>query len=243
MFIIRNLTKTVGEGTEVLSKLSMQADKGDFITIVGASGSGKSLLLQCLSLEQNWDQGQYIYESRDITKLGFVDKLKLRKDWAILPETPDVNVNQTALRNVLAGRFFKISPWRHLTYTISPDEHMLGMDYLEKVGLLDKAQEKVQKLSGGERQRVAIAKALAKGAKVIFADEPIKGLQPEAANRVMEDIRNICRNQEVTVFCAVSNLELAERYATRIWGLAEGRVAVDIAARRLTQREKDIIFR
>jgi len=243
MITVRNLTKKVGDGEELLSKLSFQADDGDFIAIVGGSGSGKTTLLRCLSLQEKWDQGQYIYDNKDITALNVFDKLQIKRNWAFLTETPDVNPNQTALKNVLSNRFGQMNWFRKVTRTVSMDEHVLAMDYLEKVGLLDKAEEKLEKLSGGEKQRVAIAKALVKGAKVIYADEPVKGLQPEAANRVMEDFRSICKKQQVTVLCAISNLDLAERYASRIWGLSGGKIVVDIPARRLTMREKDLIFK
>jgi phosphonate transport system ATP-binding protein len=243
MITVRNLTKKVKDGTEVLSKLSLQADDGEFIAIVGSSGSGKTTLLRCLALQEKWDQGQYIYNSRDISSLNPIQAYQLKKEWGFLTETPDVDPNRDALKNVLDSRYQHMSLVRNLIRKPSQDEHVFAMDYLEKVGLLDKAREKVSKLSGGEKQRVAIAKALIKGAKVIFADEPMKGLQPEAQFRVMEDLRAVSQRDHGTVFCSISNLELAERYATRIWGLAEGKIVLDIAGRRLTQREKDLIFR
>lgn len=242
MITVRNLTKKLKDGTEVLSKLSFQADEGEFIAIIGASGSGKTTLLHCLSKREKWDQGQYIYNSRDITSLNPIQTLQLKKEWAFLTEIPDVNMNQNALKNVLDSRYQYMSWFRKLTRTVAQDEHVYAMDYLEKVGLLDKAHIPLTKLSGGEKQRVAIAKALIKGAKVIFADEPMKGLQPEAQYRVMEDLRAVSNRDHGTVFCSISNLELAERYATRIWGLAGGKIVLDINARRLTQREKDLIF-
>lgn len=242
MITVRNLTKKWNDGTEVLSKVSFQADDGEFIAVVGASGSGKTTLLNCLSLKAKWDQGQYIYNNRDISSINVLEKYSLKKEWGFLNETPDVNPAKTALKNVLDSRYHHMSLARRLTRKVSQDEHVFAMDFLEKVGLLDKGHEPVSKLSGGEKQRVAIAKALIKGAKVIFADEPMKGLQPEAQNRVMEDLRNICQRERVTVICCISNLELAERYASRIWGLSGGKIVLDIAARRLTQREKDQIF-
>lgn len=242
MITVRNLSKSWKDGTEVLSKLSFQVDDGEFIAIVGASGCGKTTLLNCLSLRLKWDQGQYIYNSEDITSVSVFRKMSLRRHWGFLTENPDVNVNKNALKNVLDSRYQHMSWIRQLTRKVSQDEHVFAMDYLEKVGLLDKAHEPLTKLSGGEKQRVAIAKALIKGAKVIYADEPLKGLQPEAQNRVMEDLHNICKRDQVTVICAISSLEQAERYASRIWGLSKGKIVVDIPARRLTSREKEIIF-
>lgn len=243
MIIVRNLTKRFESGHEVLSKISFQADKGDFIAILGGSGSGKTTLLRCLSLQESWSEGQYIYEGSDITELNFVEKMKMRRKWAMIEEKPYLNLNATAIQNVLSGRYKNTSVFRFLTKIAAKDDHLEAMDLLEHVGLLDKAREKTSKLSGGERQRIAIAQALVQGTEILFADEPVTGLPPESANRVMEDLRNISRKKQVTIICTLHNVELAERFASRIWGLASGKIVLDIAARKLTLREKDIIFK
>ncbi len=242
MIIVRNLTKQLVDGTEILSRVSFQADKGELIALVGGSGSGKTTLLKCIALRDKWTEGQLIYDGKDLTTPKWTDSIRLRKEWVYLDEKPTMNKNLTALRVVLGGRFFHTPIWRKLTATVSTDEHILGMDYLEKVGLLDKAHEKVGKLSGGEVQRVAIARALVQGAKVIMADEPIKGLDPKSADRVMEDFKALCKKTELVAICSMQNLDLAERFATRIWGLSNGRIVLDIPARRLTQYEKNLIF-
>ncbi|MEI7027041.1 phosphonate ABC transporter ATP-binding protein [Paenibacillus sp. y28] len=242
MIIVRNLVKTFPPGQQVLSGVSFQADPGEFIAVVGASGSGKSTLLRCLFLKEAWTSGQYIYKGSDVTTSGLMQKFQLRRDWAYLEEKPDMDLKASAHRNVLGGRFYQTPLWRKLTRSVAVDEHVLAMDYLEKVGLLDKAEEKAEKLSGGEKQRVALARALVQGAEVIFADEPVTGLQPEAAERVLQDLRSICVQEKKTVICTLHNLEWAERFATRIWGLSGGRIAVDVAARRLTMREREMIF-
>jgi len=242
MIIVRNLSKSFPPDHQILSKISFQADEGELIALVGASGSGKSTLFRCLSLKMKWDEGQYIYQGKDISGVRGLEQLKLRKDWAYLEEKPNLNPRKSALKNVLNGLFLHKAWWRILTGTTSNDDHMTAMDYLDKVGLLDKAHEPVEKLSGGEKQRVAIAKALIRGAKVIYADEPVSGLDPEAAIKVLEDLQDICRKDKVLVFCSLHQLELAEKFGSRIWGLSGGKLVVDIAGRRLTQREKELIF-
>ncbi|WP_438448339.1 phosphonate ABC transporter ATP-binding protein [Gorillibacterium sp. sgz5001074] len=242
MITVRNLTKKSKEGQDILSKISFQAGDGEFIAIVGASGSGKTMLLRCLAKQEKWDQGQYIYNNQDITSLNIFEAYRLKREWGFLNENPDVDPNKDALKNVLDSRYQHMNWFRKLTRTVSQDEHVFAMDYLEKVGLLDKGRDKVAKLSGGEKQRVAIAKALIKGAKVIFADEPMKGLHPDAQARVMEDLRSVSTRDNGTVFCSLSNLDLAERYASRIWGLNGGRIVLDINGRRLTPRERDMVF-
>jgi phosphonate transport system ATP-binding protein len=243
MIIVRNLTRTLPEGQAILSKVSFQVDKGEFVGLIGASGSGKSTLLSCIALQQRWTEGQLIVDGTELSDKNVMDKLKLRKDWAYLEERPALNLKKNALKNVFSGRFFQLPLWRKLTGTVSTEEHIRAMDYLERVGLIDKAKMlPAEKLSGGEQQRVAIARALAQGAKVILADEPTKGLDPESAGKVLQDLRALCKDQDLIVICAMQNLEMAERNATRLWGLSGGRLVLDIPARKLTQREKDMIL-
>ncbi|WP_248925754.1 phosphonate ABC transporter ATP-binding protein [Paenibacillus hamazuiensis] len=240
MIIVRNLTKTFpATGQEVLSRVSFQVDEGELVALLGSSGTGKTTLLRCLSLKESWTSGQYIYDSKDITQLSLLDKWKQQRQWAYLEEKPSLNPNQTAYKNVLPSY---VPWWRAMLGMVSTDERITVMDYLEKVGLLDQALEKAEKLSGGEKQRVAVAKALLRGAKVIFADEPVSGLDPESAENVLKDLREICVKEKVVVICILHQVEFAEKYASRIWGLNAGRLVVDIPGRRLTQREKDLIF-
>ncbi|MEK8128448.1 ATP-binding cassette domain-containing protein [Paenibacillus filicis] len=242
MIIVRNLSKTYPPDHRVLERLSFQADEGELVALLGASGSGKTTLFRCLMLKEKWDDGQYIYDGKDITGIGPWDKFKLRNQWAYLEEKPQFNPKKSALKNVLGALLFKKSVWRFITNSVSQEDHMEAMDYLDRVGLLDKAHEPVEKLSGGEKQRVALCRALIKGARVIYADEPVSGLDPEAASLVLQDLQTICRREKLLVFCSLHQVELAEKFGSRIWGLSGGKFVVDIAGRRLTQREKELIF-
>jgi phosphonate transport system ATP-binding protein len=241
MLSIRNLSKNIGD-KQILSQISLTVDKGEFIALVGASGSGKTTLLRCLSLKEKWTSGQYIYDGKDVTALSAWDKLKFRKYWAYVEQKPRLNPQRTALKNVLSSRIQHMPIWRLLTRSVALDEHMTAMDALEKVGLLDRAHYRMEKLSGGEQQRVAIARALIQGANVIVADDPIGGLDPERAKQIIEDLRSVCQHAGVTIICSMHQVDLAEKFADRIWGLAGGKIVVDVQNRRLTQREKDLIF-
>ncbi|WP_010273437.1 phosphonate ABC transporter ATP-binding protein [Paenibacillus senegalensis] len=244
MIIVRNLTKRFTDSnTEILSRMSFQIDKGDFIAVVGGSGSGKTTLLKCLALQESWTEGQYIYNGNDITTASILEKMKLRRKWAFLEEKPYLNLNMSAVKNVLSGRYKNSSLLRFVTRIAKRNDHLEAMDLLEHVGLLDKSREKTSKLSGGERQRVAIAQALVQGTEMLLADEPVTGLPPESANRVMQDLRHITDKKNITIICTLHKLELAERFAKRIWGIADGKIVLDIPARKLTLRERNMIFK
>ncbi|NEW05632.1 ATP-binding cassette domain-containing protein [Paenibacillus sp. SYP-B3998] len=241
MITVRNLSKVFPPDNKVLSQVSFQVDQGEFIAVIGGSGSGKTTLLRCISHQEKWTTGQLIYQSNDLSTPGLMERWKLGKDFAFLEEKPALNRNKSAIKNVMMGRFYQ-TPLRLLTGTTSRDEHVLGMDYLEKVGLLDKGEKKVGQLSGGEQQRVAIAKALIHNPKVLVADEPVSGLDPKATEYIIQDLKTLCQERRMSVIATLHQVELAERYATRIWGLSEGKIVLDIPARSLTMREKMLIF-
>lgn len=241
MIRVENLNKFVGaDRIPVLRDIRFDMQQGEMIAVVGASGSGKSMLLKCLALMEKWDSGKFTVDGVDILSQGWSGKTKIKREWAYLEQNPQLYPRRTALKNVLIGRAGQTPWWRMLTGMVRSDDYMGAMDVLEGLGLLDKAHQTAEKLSGGEKQRVATARALAHGAKVILADEPVVGLDPHTADSVLETLRKLCEQERATVI-AVLPIELAEKHATRIWGLAEGRIVFDIRGRRLTQQEKNLI--
>ncbi|NOU68541.1 ATP-binding cassette domain-containing protein [Paenibacillus sp. LMG 31461] len=241
MLTVRNLSKVFPPDNQVLSQISFQVDAGEFIAVIGSSGSGKTTLLRCISHQEKWTSGQLIYNSIDITKPGPWDRFKLGKDFAYLEEKPFLNRNKSAVKNVLMGRVYQ-APLRMVTGLSSRNEKIDSMDFLEKVGLLDKGEKKVGQLSGGEQQRVAIAKALILGPKVLVADEPVSGLDPKSTEYILQDLKSLCKERNMSVIATLHKIELAERFATRIWGVSEGRIVLDIPARPLTLNEKMLVF-
>lgn len=243
MITVRNLKKTVGpERREVLKRIDLHVEPGEFVAVIGASGSGKSLLLRCLALREKWDEGDILYRDKYLKSLNPWEKYVYRKECAYLAQQPELNPNKSAAKNVLSGRFRASGLLRTMTGLVSKSEHFTAYDYLDKVGLLDKANLKAGQLSGGEKQRVAIGKALAWGAKVIYADEPVSGLDPQSGARVMEDLRKLCSEDGMTVICCLHNLDFAERYCSRIVGLKDGEIGLDVSNRRLTGRERELVL-
>ncbi|MCD1257733.1 ATP-binding cassette domain-containing protein [Paenibacillus athensensis] len=241
MITVRSLSKMYPPDQRVLSQISFQVDQGEFVAVIGGSGSGKTTLLRCMAHKEAWTAGQLIYHGRDWSSPGLFKRWQLAKDFAFLDEKPALSRNKNAIKNVLQGRLYQ-APLRMLTGTLGRDAHVIGMDYLQQVGLLDKGEQKVGQLSGGEQQRVAIARALVHGAKVLVADEPVTGLDPKATEAILQDFRKLCSERQMTVIATLHQLELAERFATRIWGVRDGKIVLDIPARRLTYGERQLVF-
>ncbi|HEX7056604.1 MAG TPA: ATP-binding cassette domain-containing protein [Bacilli bacterium] len=243
MITVRNLQKLAGESrTPILRNINLHLIKGEFVAIIGRGGSGKTTLLRCISGREKWNKGSITFEGVDLQSMNIWRKYLYRKACAYLAEQPILNKNKTAAKNVLSGRYRRSGLLKMATGLVSQDEHYTAYDYLSKVGLLDKADYKVEKLSGGERQRVAIGRALAWGAKVICADEPVSGLDPHSAAQVMDDFRRLCKEEELTVICCLNNIDLAEKYCSRIVGIADGEIKLDVSRRRLLQQEKKLIL-
>lgn len=241
MISIRNLTKSISQGDVLFSGVNANMKQGELVVILGSSGSGKSTLLRCINLRDKWDKGKLFYKNQDIFSMGWKGKRLIRKEWSFIEGQPILNRQKSALKNVLSGSRKHRPIWRLITGTVSNDEYSDGMDYLDKVGLMDKAHRRVENLSGGEVQRVAWAKALAQKAKVIVADEPVSNLDPHTASSIMEDIRKMCKKEGLIFICTLPQVELAEQYATRILGLKNGSIAFNVKGRRLTQEEKSMI--
>jgi phosphonate transport system ATP-binding protein len=238
MLTVRNLVKKYDD-VPVLKGIDLHAEAGEFIAVVGSGGSGKSTLLRCLGLQEAWDEGKIVYNGDQEIQPSWFSRWKFSKDWAVIEPSPQLNGKQTAFRNVVSGRYRQFSFWRMLLGgKPSAEEYERAMDYLEKVGLLDLAQRKVENLSGGEKQRVAIAKALCRGAKIIVADDPVSNLDPHSAQRVLEDLSQLYREEGVLIICALQNTDMAEKYASRIIGMEDGRVILDVGGRRLTPAER-----
>ncbi|MBW7477524.1 ATP-binding cassette domain-containing protein [Paenibacillus oenotherae] len=241
MIRVTQLSKQIPGGPVVLSDVSFEVQRGEFVAIKGASGSGKSMLLRCLALREKWDSGTYIVDDANVFDKGLAGRLQIRREMAYLEEKPMLQPNRTVLKNVLIGASYQTPMWRRLTGMIRNDDHMGAMDMIEKRGLLDKAHLMAGKLSGGEKQRVAIARALVHGAKTLLVDEPVSGLDPQTAEQVLADLKGLCQSQGVTVIAVMHQGDWAERYADRILGLSSGKLVLDIKGRRLTEREKMLL--
>jgi putative ABC transport system ATP-binding protein len=219
---VRNLEKTYrrGDGTPVpaLRDVTFNIEAGEFVTIRGKSGSGKSSLLNILGCLDTPTSGTYLLDGEDVShyddrqrsfvrsrKLGFVFQ-----SFNLLPRT-------TALENVEV-------PALYGDHTIDRDK---AMALLNRVGLGDRAEHFVSELSGGEQQRVAIARALMNDPPVLLADEPTGNLDSAAGESVMELLTQLHKDGRTILI--VTHDEATAAYAERALLIADGTIASDRA--------------
>ena len=242
MLEVSGLEKQFKRNNKVLSDVSFTVEQGEFVALLGLSGSGKSTLFRCLTLLEAWDKGTFTYNNKNVLALSKKEQRVLRRQWAYIKQKVSLIKRRTAIENVLAGRLNHTSLGRVILNSFTKEDHKQAMSALERVGLKHKAYERADQLSGGEQQRVAIARALVQEAKLIFADEPVSSLDPESAKQVMLDLQAICKSENITVLCSLHQVELAEKYASRILGLAKGKVVLDTLGGPLSDENKKSIY-
>lgn len=206
MITTENITKSYGSGSsenKVLKGISVSIDDGDFVVILGASGSGKSTFLNVVSGLEKADGGSVKYDGRDITKLSDKELTKFRKEnigfifqqYYLLP-------NMTVEKNVRMGA------------DLSGNSDY--KEIIEAVGLGDKLKSYPSELSGGEQQRVSVARALAKRPKILFLDEPTGALDEETGRQVLDYISKLHEKHRFTVIMITHNQNIADMAKTVI---------------------------
>ncbi|WP_148252901.1 ABC transporter ATP-binding protein [Aidingimonas lacisalsi] len=219
---VRNITKRFGE-TEVLKGLSLQAHKGDVITLIGASGSGKSTFLRCMNLLEQPNEGELLVHGEEIqfkqTRHG-----REPADW-----------NQVVrMRAKLSMVFQSFNLWAHMTLlenVIEAPVHVLGKSkkeaieharaLLERVGLADRADYYPAQMSGGQQQRGAIARALAMDPEVMLFDEPTSALDPELVGDVLKVMRDLA-DEGRTMIVVTHEMAFARDVSTQVLYLHQG---------------------
>lgn len=211
MIAVSNIKKAYGEKNEVLKGFDLQITDGEFTVILGASGSGKSTFLNCLSGLERVDDGSIKYNDVDITELSDTALTKFRKDtigfifqqYYLLP-------NMTVEKNVRMGADLA--------------NNQEYEEIIKAVGLEEKAKKYPSELSGGEQQRVSVARALAKKPKVLFLDEPTGALDEETGRQVLDYICKLHKEYGFTIVMVTHNQNIAEM-ANTVIKMNSGRIA------------------
>ena len=131
------------------------------------------------------------------------------------------------LTNVLIGSLGRNYNFLNLIGVFSKKEKINALKNLDRFDLSEKALQKAGTLSGGQQQRVAISRALMQKPKILLADEPISSLDPKNAQRVMDDMLKINREDGITIICNLHSLDVAKKYCDRLIGLSDGKVVFD----------------
>ena len=196
---VTGLTKSFGR-TLVFSGVDLTVQRGEAIALVGSNGAGKSTLLRCLLRLIEPTGGNIQLCGREVTKLNRAGLRSLRSQVGFIFQKHNLVPRLTALTNVLHGaQSRRRGPrvWWHMLATNGDRQE--AMRCLQLVGLSHIAERRVDQLSGGQSQRVAIARALMQRPRVMFADEPVASLDPNAGEEVMKLFLDLIRRQDLTL--------------------------------------------
>ena len=192
---VDNINKTYKNGSlelQVLKNISFKVDKGEFLAIMGSSGSGKSTMMNILGCLDNQYEGRYILDGIDISKSTENELSEIRnKKIGFIFQSFNLLPRLSALENVELPLVYSSVP--------KAERHKRATELLEMVGLKDRMHHKPNELSGGQRQRVAIARALVNDPSIILADEPTGILDSKSEEEIIEILQELNRTGKTIV--------------------------------------------
>ena len=222
MISIKHLSKTFrnpdGSVLTVLKDVNCEIDKGEVISIIGPSGTGKSTLLRAINMLEPPTGGEIWVDGENIMARGY--KLdKMRRKMGMVFQSFNLFDHMTVLENVIFApvRLLGLTPY---------EAKAEAMDLLHKVGMAQKANACPGALSGGQKQRVAIARALAMHPEVMLFDEPTSALDPTMVGEVLSVIRQLAK-EGMTMLIVTHEMRFARDVSTRIFFMNEGIIYED----------------
>ena len=220
---ISHLKKSYGS-LNVLRDINTEVHRGEVISIIGPSGTGKSTFLRCLNLLEQPTSGSIIFDGEDILVKGYPVN-RLRQKMGMVFQSFNLFENMTVLENVI------FAP-RQLHHVPEEEARQEGLALLRKVGLAEKADVYPSSLSGGQKQRVAIARALAMKPDVILFDEPTSALDPTMVGEVLSVIRQLAK-EGMTMLIVTHEMKFAHDVSTRIFFMYDGYIHEDGSPRQI----------
>lgn len=214
MISLEHVNKYFGDH-HVLKDISLTVQQGEKIVIIGPSGSGKSTLIRCINRLEKVSDGHIIVDDIDITQPK-APVQKVRQKAAMVFQNFNLYAHKTIIQNLT------LAPIK--VKGISKEEATrTGMEYLERVGLADKANAYPAQLSGGQQQRVAIARALNMHPEIILFDEPTSALDPEMIQEVLDVMIDLSK-QNITMICVTHEMGFARQVADKVIFMDDGQI-------------------
>lgn len=232
MLQVIGLKKAFGD-TEVLKNIDFKVDKGEVIAVIGPSGSGKTTLLRCISFLNDADAGIIRLDEKeyDMVKATKKDIKEIRKSMGFVFQSFNLFRNMTVLKNVMEG----LVTGQKMD---KAEAKSRALTMLEKVGMLEKADNYPDELSGGQRQRVAIARAIALNPSVILFDEPTSALDPELTVEVLDTMKKLA-DEGTTMVVVTHEMNFAKDVASRVVFMDKGVVVEEGPSKEFFENPKE----
>ena len=219
--------------TRALCDVNLKIDDGEFLAIIGHTGSGKSTLIQLMDGLLKGATGEILVDSKNIEDKDF-NKRELRKKVGLVFQNPENQLfEETVLKDVCFGP---------KNMGLSNEEaEKKAIEALKLVEVPKESYDKsVFELSGGQKRRVAIAGVLAMDPEVLILDEPTSGLDPQGRNMIMEQVKKLHEKKGVSIVWVSHNMEQVALHAKRIVVMNDGKVAMDDTTRNIFARGDEL---
>ncbi|MEK4283064.1 amino acid ABC transporter ATP-binding protein [Ureibacillus sp. FSL K6-0165] len=232
---INGLVKKYGDKV-VLDGIDLHVEQGKVIAILGPSGCGKSTFLRCINGLEEVQDGEIIFEGEDLTKTS--KWREVRQKIGMVFQSYDLFPNMTVIENIL------LSPIK-VQKRKREEVELQARELLDRVGLLDRANDYPRQLSGGQKQRIAIVRALCTNPKIMLFDEVTASLDPEMVREVLEVIAQLAK-QGMTMLIVTHEMKFAELVADEVIFMDKGKIheraqAKDFFSNPQTQRAQQFI--
>lgn len=237
MIRVENVSKQFNK-THALKNVSLEVYKGDIISLIGPSGSGKSTLLRCIHGLEHVDTGK-IYMDNEWMNPDDEKKFRAQRNrMGFVFQHFNLFPNMSVLQNC------KLAQVEVLNKT-DEEAEKTALEYLDKVGLLEKKDTYPNNLSGGQKQRVAIARALCMNPDIMLFDEPTSALDPEMIKEVLEVMKDLGK-QGMTMVVVTHEMGFARKVGTRVVFLDQGEIVEENTSEKFfenpqSERAKDFL--
>mgnify|MGYP000058627964 CR=1 FL=1 len=217
-----NLTYSKG-GPQVLFDISFAVESKDFYAIIGPSGAGKSSLIRCINKLANPNSGEVDFKGEKLMNLKGQKLRNVRRRIGMIFQEFNLIDRMSVIDNVLTGRLGYMNTFSSLFRMFNKKDVGRAIELIEKVGLKDFANKRVDQLSGGQRQRVGIARALMQEPEMLLVDEPTSSLDWRYQIQVLSLARNLVLNN-CLIFIAIHDVNMALEYCDTLVLIKDGKL-------------------
>ena len=225
---LEHLEKTFGTH-QVLRDISFSVNKGDVISIIGSSGSGKSTMLRCVNLLEEPTGGKIVFEGKDIAGKE-LNLSQYRARVGMVFQQFNLFNNMNALENC-------VCPQLTVLHRKREEAEKIARDYLERVGMSAYCNARPAQLSGGQKQRVAIARTLSMNPDIILFDEPTSALDPEMVGEVLDVMKRLA-GESFTMLVVTHEMAFARDVSSRVIFMDGGVILEDTAPEEIFNNPK-----
>jgi phosphonate transport system ATP-binding protein len=227
MLRVENLVKVYPSGKRALQGCTLRIEGHEVVFIIGPSGSGKSTFIRCINRLVEPTEGQVFLDDVELTRLNRAQLRRQRRFMGMIFQEYNLVERLTVMENVLSGRLGYVSFMQAITRRFPQSDIDDAFRMLERVGLAGYENHRADALSGGQRQRVGIARALIQHPKILLVDEPTSSLDPKTSRSIMRLVAELSKEHTLPAIINIHDVSLAQAFADRIVGLAEGAIVFD----------------